>query len=111
MSAPPVNADGQHPEYGHLMMVFFDLNGRMQWQEKPSRCSSPEAHVGEITVKAVFVEDVDRPDAPPGASAWMVHAGAPDAETAQKTARTVAKALGADLNPVLSTVVEGRGVK
>lgn len=99
---PPVNTDGQHPEYGHLLMVFFDADGRMQWREKASRCPSPEAHVREVVVRAVLMEECDQPDAAPGASAWMVHAGAPDADGARKAARTVGKALGAQLNPVLS---------
>lgn len=99
---PAVNADGQHPAYGHLLMVFFDADGRMQWREKATRCPSAEAHVREIVVRAVFMEECDQPDAAPGASAWMVHAGAPDADGARNTARTVGKALGAQLNPVLS---------
>ena len=103
-----VNADGQHPQYGHLLMVFWDDTGRMRWREKASRCPSPEAHVDSVVVKAVLMDECDQPDAAPGSSAWMVHAGAPDAETARKKALTVGKALGAELNPALSTVVEDR---
>lgn len=98
--------DGQHPEYGHLVMVFFDADRRMQWREKASRCYAGDVHSREVVVRAHLMEECDQPDAAPGASAWMVHAGAPDAEGARKTALTVAKALGAQLNPVLSELGE-----
>jgi hypothetical protein len=97
---PPVNLDGQHPEYGHVVLVYFDVDGRMQFREKARRCHSPEAHVREVTVNAVLT-DCDQPDAPPGSSAWMVHAGGPDADGARKVALTAGKSLGAQLNPIL----------
>lgn len=101
-------AEGRHPEYGHLLLVYWDAGGRMRRREKASRCSGvQEEHSSTVGVRATLVEECEEPDAAPGSSAWMVHAGAPDAEGARKAALTVGRALGSQLNPVLSELGVG----
>lgn len=95
--------DPVHPEFGHMVMVWWDETGRMQWKDKGRRCEETgrgHAHFPESVVQATLTERTGLPFIPEGSQVWMVSAGGPTAEKAKATAFTAAMALGATLNPV-----------
>lgn len=90
-----------HPEFGHMMLVWWDETGRMQWKDKGRRCEKEgHSHFPDATVRVVRAKQTGLPFIPEGAVSWTVWAGAPTAEDARDVAFTVGKALGATLNPV-----------
>ncbi|GAA1237712.1 hypothetical protein [Streptomyces rhizosphaericus] len=103
MTTPPDNLDGQYPEHGAAFLVWWDKeNHRMHLKDRAYACTDCPSHVKEITVRAVLMDETDLPFVPAGAPVWQVAAGAPDAQGAHDAARTVAKALGWSMNPLLS---------
>lgn len=88
-----------HPEFGHMALLWWDETGRMQWQEKGRRCEEDHRHFNEATIRAVLLERTGLPHIPPDTKAWMVSAGAGDAELAKEIAMSAAMSLGSLLNP------------
>lgn len=93
--------DRGHREFACRVLVYWDETGRMQWKEQEEQCGQCDGHALDFHVRAALAEDTGLPFVPDGQRVWVVYAGGPDAVTAKSTALTVAKALGATLNPIL----------
>lgn len=94
---------GNHPPFGAVGISYW-WSGRMELKvvaSGPCTCKDPSIHVDEVKILATVV-DAEAYGLPSGTVVWHVRTGAPDASHAQKMARTVAKGLGYEMNPVLS---------
>ncbi|MEV6400562.1 hypothetical protein AB0M39_38275 [Streptomyces sp. NPDC051907] len=98
-----LSAGRKHPPQ-RAMWITYWLNGRMALKEVYAgecQCGKGELHEREVIIRAAIARPEEF-NLPEGTAVWAVKVAAPDPGAAQKLARTVAKGLGWDLNPVLS---------